>query len=139
MQESVAREIFIISPSFVSKHKFAVNGQPEPPRISWEEENAFCSSNKLFSSQKLILTNKKETRLTEALTESRKIISENVNNANEKSKNLTDNAKLASQQKVTTTKIQLQEQEKEIANALSIQDIAQSISDKILAVEIKND
>ena len=108
-----------------------------------EERENFINGNyndaKSSREESVILTNKKETRLTEALTESRKIISENVNNANEKSKNLTDNAKLASQQKVTTTKIQLQEQEKEIANALSIQDIAQSISDKILAVEIKND
>ena len=86
-----------------------------------------------------VLINKRETILTQALTESRKIISDTVNNANEKSKNLTDDAKLASSQKINITKTQLQEQEKEISKALSIQDIAQSISNKVLGVEIKND
>lgn len=106
-----------------------------------EEREKFINGNyndaKNSRNETQVLINKKDSRLTQALTESRKIITDTVNDANEKSKVLTDNAKLANSQKIDITKTQLQEQEKEISQALSIQDIAQSISNKVLGIEIK--
>lgn len=106
-----------------------------------EEREKFINGNyndaKNSRNETQVLINKKDSRLTQALTESRKIITDTVNDANEKSKVLTDDAKLANSQKIDITKTQLQEQEKEISQALSIQDIAQSISNKVLGIEIK--
>lgn len=106
-----------------------------------EERENFINGNynaaKNSRDETQVLINKKDSRLTQALTESRKIITDTVNDANEKSKALTDDAKLASSQKIDIAKAQLQEQEKEISQALSIQDIAQSISNKVLGIEIK--
>lgn len=106
-----------------------------------EEREKFINGNyndaKNSRDETQVLMNKKDSRLTQALTESRKIITDTVNDANEKSKALTDDAKLANSQKIDITKTQLQEQEKEISQALSIQDIAQSISNKVLGIEIK--
>ena len=106
-----------------------------------EEREKFINGNyndaKNSKNETQVLINKKDSRLTQALTESRKIITDTVNDANEKSKVLTDDAKLANSQKIDITKTQLQEQEKEISQALSIQDIAQSISNKVLGIEIK--
>lgn len=106
-----------------------------------EERENFINGNynaaKNSRDETQVLINKKDSRLTQALTESRKIITDTVNDANEKSKALTDDAKLASSQKIDIAKAQLQEQEKEISQALSIQDVAQSISNKVLGIEIK--
>lgn len=106
-----------------------------------EEREKFINGNyndaKNSRNETQVLINKKDSRLTQALTESRKIITDTVNDVNEKSKVLTDDAKLANSQKIDITKTQLQEQEKEISQALSIQDIAQSISNKVLGIEIK--
>lgn len=106
-----------------------------------EEREKFINGNyndaKNSRDETQVLMNKKDSRLTQALTESRKIITDTVNDANEKSKALTDDAKLANSQKIDITKTQLREQEKEISQALSIQDIAQSISNKVLGIEIK--
>ena len=68
------------------------------------------------------LLEQKEKRLNETLSESKKIVSDKVNEANEKAKSFTDNAKADSANKIQS------------ANALknNVKDLAETISSKIL-------
>ena len=80
------------------------------------------------------LLEQKEKRLNETLSESKKIVSDKVNEANEKAKSFTDNAKADSANKIQSAKQELYAKEIQTADALknNVKDLAETISSKIL-------
>lgn len=80
------------------------------------------------------LLEQKEKRLNETLSESKKIVSDKVNEANEKAKSVTDNAKADSANKIQSAKQELYAKEIQTADALknNVKDLAETISSKIL-------
>lgn len=79
----------------------------------------------------LILSNK-EKRLEETAKTSKKIILDKTADAEEKSKKLINTAKLQYKEKINNAKENLKGQEKSVDMNKSIEDIAESISKKLL-------
>ena len=80
------------------------------------------------------LLQEKDDRLNKTLIESRKIVSDKINEANEKSQSLTNQAKQTSKNKIDEAKKHLSEEENQTTEALksNVKDIAENISSKIL-------
>ncbi len=87
------------------------------------------------------LLEQKEKRLNDTLSESKKIVSDKVNEANEKAKSITDNAKADSENKIQSAKQELHIKETQTADALknNVKDLAETISSKILGENITID
>lgn len=76
----------------------------------------------------------KDERLNKTLSDSRKIVSNKVEEANENSKTLTEDAKKTSQDKIAEAKKNLSLDEKNTTEAIknNVKDLAENISSKIL-------
>lgn len=76
----------------------------------------------------------KDERLNKTLSDSRKIVSNKVEEANENSKTLTEDAKKSSQDKIAEAKKNLSLDEKNTTEAIknNVKDLAENISSKIL-------
>lgn len=79
--------------------------------------------------------------MNDTLSESKKIVSDKVNEANEKAKSITDNAKADSANKIQSAKQELHIKETQTADALknNVKDLAETISSKILGENITID
>lgn len=80
----------------------------------------------------------KENRLNQALSKSRKLVSDNIENANKQSKTLIDNAKIKSAQEIQKAKENLNNNKEEMLVDLKnkIIKLAEDISSKILGEDV---
>lgn len=87
------------------------------------------------------ILHEKDERLNRTLSDSRKLVSDKVDEANEKAKSITDEAKKTSQDKITNAKQSLSKSESETAEALknNVKDLAENISSKILGENVSID
>lgn len=76
----------------------------------------------------------REHKLNQVADDSRKIINESVQNANNKSKELTQNAKIASVNEINSKKADLEQQTKTVKSQLdnTVSELAETITSKIL-------
>lgn len=83
----------------------------------------------------------KEERLNKTLNASRKIVSNKVDEANQKAKSITEEAKNSSMNKISEAKHELSQAETQTTNVLkdNVKDLAENISSKILGENISID
>ena len=79
----------------------------------------------------------KEDRLNKSASDSKKLVADKVNAANENSKTLTDNAKQKSQDEISSAKSNLQNEALQTSEKLKskVKDLAEVISSKVLGIE----
>ena len=79
----------------------------------------------------------KEDRLNKSVSDSKKLVADKINAANENSKTLTDNAKQKSQDEISSAKSNLQNEALQTSEELKskIKDLAEVISSKVLGIE----
>ena len=79
----------------------------------------------------------RDERLDKSLAESKKIVADKVNEANENSKVLTNSAKQKSQDEISTAKLNLKDEALKTTEELKskVKDLAEVISSKVLGVE----
>lgn len=80
----------------------------------------------------------KEDRLNKSASDSKKLVADKINAANENSKTLTDNAKQKSQDEISSAKSNLQNEALQTSEELKskVKDLAEVISLKVLGIEI---
>lgn len=79
----------------------------------------------------------KEDRLNKSVSDSKKLVADKINAANENSKTLTDNAKQKSQDEISSAKSNLQNEALQTSEELKskVKDLAEVISSKVLGIE----
>lgn len=79
----------------------------------------------------------KEDRLNKSASDSKKLVADKINAANENSKTLTDNAKQKSQDEISSAKSNLQNEALQTSEELKskVKDLAEVISSKVLGIE----
>lgn len=79
----------------------------------------------------------KEDRLHKSASDSKKLVADKINAANENSKTLTDNAKQKSQDEISSAKSNLQNEALQTSEELKskVKDLAEVISSKVLGIE----
>ena len=79
----------------------------------------------------------KEDRLNKSASDSKKLVADKVNAANENSKTLTDNATQKSQDEISSAKSNLQNEALQTSEELKskVKDLAEVISSKVLGIE----
>ena len=79
----------------------------------------------------------KEDRFNKSASDSKKLVADKVNAANENSKTLTDNAKQKSQDEISSAKSNLQNEALQTSEELKskVKDLAEVISSKVLGIE----
>lgn len=79
----------------------------------------------------------KEDRLNKSAFDSKKLVADKINAANENSKTLTDNAKQKSQDEISSAKSNLQNEALQTSEELKskVKDLAEVISSKVLGIE----
>ena len=79
----------------------------------------------------------KEERLNKSASDSKKLVAEKVDVANENSRNLTDNAKQKSQDEISSAKSNLQNEARQTSEELKskVKELAEVISSKVLGME----
>lgn len=79
----------------------------------------------------------KEGRLNKSASDSKKLVADKINAANENSKTLTDNAKQKSQDEISSAKSNLQNEALQTSEELKskVKDLAEVISSKVLGIE----
>ena len=95
------------------------------------KSDAINSSNKADS-----ILRDKEARLNQSASDSKKIVTDKINDANENSKILTDNAKQKSQDEISSAKANLQNEAKQASEELKneVINLAEVISSKVLGI-----
>ena len=80
----------------------------------------------------------KEDRLNKSILDSKKLVADKVNVANENSKILTDNAKQKSQDEISSAKSSLQNEAQQASGELKarVKDLAEVISSKVLGMDV---
>ncbi len=107
------------------------------------ERQKFINDNKLdaknSSERAEILLKDRETRLNKSVDESKKLIADKVNKANENSNNLISKAKQKSTEDIISAKNELSIQAAEAENELNskVQALAEVISSKLLGQDVK--
>ena len=81
----------------------------------------------------------RETRLNKSIADSKKIVAEKVNTANENSRALTGQAKQKSQEEIASAKLNLQQEAQLSKEELKakVKDLAEVISSKITGIDTK--
>ena len=94
---------------------------------------AFDSNNKANA-----ILQDKEDRLNKSILDSKKLVADKVNVANENSKILTDNAKQKSQDEISSAKSNLQNEVQQASEELKtkVKDLAEVISSKVLGMDV---
>ena len=79
----------------------------------------------------------KEDRLNKSASDSKKLVADKINAANENSKTLTDNATQKSQDEISSAKSNLQNEALQTSEELKskVKDLAEVISSKVLGIE----
>lgn len=79
----------------------------------------------------------KEDRLNKSASDSKKLVADKINAANENSKTLTDNVKQKSQDEISSAKSNLQNEALQTSEELKskVKDLAEVISSKVLGIE----
>lgn len=82
------------------------------------------------------IINDREERLSKSATDSKKLVADKINEANENSKNVTTNAKQKSQEEIASAKSALKNEAQETTEELKfkVKDLAEVISSKILGM-----
>ena len=82
------------------------------------------------------IINDREERLTKSATESKKLVADKINEANENSKIVTSNAKQKSQEEIASAKSALKNEAQQTTEELKfkVKDLAEVISSKILGM-----
>ncbi len=101
-------------------------------RENYIDENLNAAKNSKEKAQGIL--NDKEAKLTETNIKSKQIVSERVQQENDKAKKLTEEAKATTQKNIASIKENLHNEEIQTTNALSenIKLLAESISEKVL-------
>lgn len=84
-----------------------------------------------------VILKEKEDRLNKSASDSKKLVADKINAANENSKTLTDNAKQKSQDEISSAKSNLQNEALQTSEELKskVKDLAEVISSKVLGIE----
>lgn len=101
-------------------------------RENYIDENLNAAKNSKEKAQGILA--EKETKLAESSLQARQIVSERVQQENDKAKKLTEEAKATTQKNIASIKENLHNEEIQTTNALSenIKLLAESISEKVL-------